>query len=85
MPVLVRDGREDAEFGIQVFIDGHDRGDISATIAVVRRRPHRNDRLLWKVELVRRVSAGPEDWGHSISGTYLVTLVHELMGPGDGF
>lgn len=37
MPQFIRDGREDAEAGIQILIYGHDGCHITAAIAVIGR------------------------------------------------
>ena len=52
MSVLVRNGGEDPELGVQVFVHRHDGRDIPTTVTVVGSRPHRNDGLLWEVKLI---------------------------------
>ncbi len=52
--VLLRDGREDAEFRVQIHVDSHDGGNVSTTVAIIRRRPDRHDGLFGEVELQRR-------------------------------
>lgn len=52
MSHVIRDSREDAEFGIQVLVDCHDGCYISTAVAVVGCRPHRDNRVLRKVEFV---------------------------------
>lgn len=44
-------GTEYAEFGIEVFAHVHDGGNVSAPIAIIRRRPDRNNGFLGKVIL----------------------------------
>jgi len=49
--MFLRYGRKDAELRIQVFVDRHDRGNVSTAVAVIRSRPDSHDRLLGKMKL----------------------------------
>ena len=42
---------EDAELGVKIFADVHDRSNIAAAIAVVRSRPNSDNGLLGEVIL----------------------------------
>lgn len=55
MSLVVRHGREDAEFGVQVVVDSHDGRYVTAPVAVVGGRPDGNDGFLRKVKLQRVV------------------------------
>ena len=47
----VGNGAEDGEFGVEVLLQRHDGGDVTAAIAVVRRRPDGDDIFVFKVVL----------------------------------
>lgn len=49
--MVICDGGEDAELGVQVFIHGHDRGNVAAAVAVVGGRPNCHDGFLGEVVL----------------------------------
>lgn len=49
--LVIRDGREDAELGIQVCVDSHDGRHVTASVAVVGGRPDGHDGFLWEMEL----------------------------------
>jgi len=49
--LLVGNGGEDTKSGIQILFHRHDGGNVAATVAVVRGRPHCDDRVLWEVVL----------------------------------
>ena len=51
MAELVGHGRKNAELGLEVVIDRHDRRHITAPVAVVGRRPDGDDGLVREVEL----------------------------------
>ena len=52
--LVIRHGREDGELGIQVLAEIHDTRDITAAVAVIRRRPDGNDGFISKVPLPDR-------------------------------
>jgi hypothetical protein len=54
--LVLRNGTEDAELGVQILADIHDRSDVTASVAVVGRGPDRNHRLLGEVILPELVS-----------------------------
>ena len=58
---VVGNGAEDLEVWIQVFSECHYACDIAAAVAVVRRRPDRDDILVFEVVLVAFV--------HKLMGT----------------
>jgi hypothetical protein len=49
--LVFRNGAEDAELGVKVFANIHDRRNIAAAVAVVRSGPDGDDGLLGKVVL----------------------------------
>lgn len=49
---MIGNGREDLEFGLEVFAKVHDRGDIAAAVAVVWSRPDSDHVLVFEVVLV---------------------------------
>jgi hypothetical protein len=73
--LILRNGAEDAELGVQVFADIHDGCNIATAIAVVRSRPDGNHRLLREV-ILEEVSIGLSSRRRS---SYLVTLIDQLM------
>jgi hypothetical protein len=54
--LVLWNGTEDAELGVQILVDVHDRSDVTASVAVVGRGPDRNHRLLGEVILRELVS-----------------------------
>ena len=49
--LVLRNGREDGEFGVEVFAQVHDGGDITAAVAIIGRAPDRDDRLVFEMPL----------------------------------
>lgn len=56
MPLVIGHGGEDTELGVQVCVDCHDGSHITASVAVVGRRPDRHDGFLREVVLTEIVS-----------------------------
>lgn len=57
--LVVGDGREDGELGVEVAAaDRHDGGDVAAAVAVVGGGPDGDDGFLGEVELWRRGKVG---------------------------
>lgn len=82
VPHVVRHGREYGEFGVQALVDSHDRGNVATAIAVVWRRPNRDNRVLW--EMILREDQYLRYMGKvHRRGTYLVSLIHQLMRASD--
>src|SRR6478609_6246646 len=52
MPLIVRNGRENAKPRVQVLIHSHDRSNITTAVAVVRCRPDSHYRVLWEMILM---------------------------------
>lgn len=55
--LILGDGAEDAEFGVEVFADVHDGGYVAAAVAVVGSGPDGHDGLLGEVVLGRGLLA----------------------------
>ncbi len=51
VPLVIRDGREDAESTVEVRVDRHDRGYVATSVAVVGGGPDRDDGFFGEVEL----------------------------------
>lgn len=51
MSLVVGNCGEDAELGVDVLVDCHDGCNIAAAVAVVRSRPHSDNRVLGEVVL----------------------------------
>src|SRR3569833_441072 len=89
MAVLVAHGREDAELGIEIFVDRHDRSNVAAPITVVWCRPDSDHGLLSEMELREKrrecqpglIQGAIREGGKK---TYLVALVDQLVGTRDG-
>lgn len=70
---------EDIELGVQILTNIHDRGDVTAAVAVIWCRPNRDNRLLWEVVLSREFS-NRLGAVFLLGATYLVALIDQLMG-----
>jgi hypothetical protein len=55
MPLIVTDGTEQLERGFKIFSDFTDRGQVSASVAVVWRTPYGDDVLVVEVIFVALV------------------------------
>ena len=58
MALVVGHGREDLELGLEVAVDAHDGRHVAAAVAVVRRGPDGDDRVLREVILEERTGEG---------------------------
>jgi hypothetical protein len=77
--LVLGDGTEDAELRVEVFTDVHDRCNIATAIAVVRRGPNGDDRLLGEVVLLTF-----SFWeGHRKKRPYLIAFIDELVSTSD--
>jgi hypothetical protein len=52
MSLIIWNSRKDTKLGVQVLVHSHDRSDITATVAVVGRRPYSYYRVLGEMILV---------------------------------
>jgi len=52
---MIRHGAEDGEIGLEVLAEGHDTGDVSAAVAVVRSGPDGDDVLVLEMIFVALV------------------------------
>ena len=51
MSIALGYGGEDGEFGIEIFVEIHDGGDVAAPVAVVGRAPDGDDGFVFEMPL----------------------------------
>lgn len=78
MSVPLRYRREDGELGIQVFPKVHDRGNVSAAVAVVGCGPDSHHRLVFEMPLF--IESVRYQYSAVQKETHLVAFIYQLVG-----